>query len=467
MTAEAIRQIRWVQMPAVTRSSCMAALATLVSTAFAAGAAAPEPAAPLLSLEDAIEIALHDNHLLTGTALTIDEAEERTAALRTRRLPVLGLAASEGGWLDELDFTIPAGSLGNVPPIGTFPSEDATLSVPDDQGGVLTVSVSQPLTQQYKIGLGLQVTRLDRQIAEEDVRRDRQRVVADVRSTYYQMSATQQGIVALRDLVRAVEELDSVTARYLAEGIVLRSDALEVVARLALERQRLAAAESDLATQQEQLNQLLGRDLRMSFHVAKPSELAPPAASLTLEEARERAQASRPEIHSASLVTARADTTRRLAVAGWIPDVSLTASHARLTSFETLPDSNTTVGLYLDWEPFDWGRKRHEAAERAHQTQRAREGHQETEQQIAVEVGQRWRALKDAAALLEAMRLEQDATAASLETDRNRYRENAAILRDVLRTEARNSSALRDFTDALAGYWSAVARLERAIGNEN
>jgi outer membrane protein TolC len=82
-------------------------------------------------------------------------------------------------------------------------------------------------------------------------------------------------------------------------------------------------------------------------------------------------------------------------------------------------------------------------------------------------VGQRWRALKDAAVLLEAMRLEQDATAASLETDRNRYRESAAILRDVLRTEARLSSARRDFIDALSDYWSAVATLERAIGDEN
>jgi outer membrane protein TolC len=404
---------------------------------------------------------------LASTAHVVDEAEERTAALRTRRLPVLSLEAYEGGWLDDLEFTIPAGSLGNVPPIGTFPAQDATLTVPDDQGGVLMASVSQPLTQQHKIGLGLKVSELDRQIAQEVLRRERQRVVADVRTTYYQISATEQGIAALRDTVRAVEELYAVTARYLTEGLVLRSDALEVEARLALERQRLAAAESRLATQQEQLNQLLGRDLLTAFRVARPSELAPPAAGLTLDEARERALALRAEIQSASLLTARAATARRLAVAGWIPDLSLTASYAHLTSFETLPDDVTSVGLHLNWEPFDWGRKHHEAAERAHQTQRAGEGRKETEQQIAVEVGQHWRALKDAAVLLEAMRLEQDATAASLETDRNRYRENAAILRDVLRTEARLSSARRDFIDALSGYWSAVARLERAIGDDN
>jgi hypothetical protein len=29
------------------------------------------------------------------------------------------------------------------------------------------------------------------------------------------------------------------------------------------------------------------------------------------------------------------------------------------------------------------------------------------------------------------------------------------------------SAARRDFTDSLAGYWSALAILERAIGDEN
>jgi outer membrane protein TolC len=458
MTTEAVRRIHvW----------GIAALAVFMSATIPGAAESTDMAAPLLSLEDAVQTALRYNHLLAGTAYVVEEAQEREAALRTNRLPKLQLDAYEFRWLDELDFTIPAGSLGTVPPIGALPPQDSTFSVSEDYAGVAMMSVSQPLTQQYRIGLGLEITRLDQQIAQEELRRQRQHVAAEVRTTYYQISATEQGILALRDTVRAVEELDSVTTRYHGEGMVLRSDALEVEARLALERQRLASAESDLATQQEHLNQLLGRDVLTPFRVARPSELAPPAAALGLEEARERALASRAEVRGASLLTARADTARRVAVSGWIPDLSLTASYARLMNFDTLPDSVTTVGLYMSWEPFDWGRKRHEAAERAHQTARAREGREETEQQIAVEVGQRWRELQDAAALLEAMRLEQDATAASLETDRNRYRENAAILRDVLRTEARLSTARRDFTNALADYWSAVARLERAIGNEN
>ena len=447
--------------------SCVAALAVLMSAGDPHAAESAGAAEPHLSLEDAVEMALSHNHLLAGTARMVDQTEERAAALRTQRLPALRLDAYEFRWLNNLDFTIPAGAFGTTPPLGPLPPTDSTFTVQENYGGVAMVSMSQPITQQHRIGLGLEIASLDRRIAEEELRRERQRVVAEVRTTYYQISATERGIVALRDLVRAVEELDAVTTRYLEEGLVLRSDALEVVARVALERQRLAASENGLATQQEHLNQVLGRDVATPFSVALPSDLAPPATALGLEDARARARASRAEIRHASLLTTRADTARRLATAGWIPDLSLTASYARLSNFEALPDGVGTVGLYLNWEPFDWGRKRHEAAERAHQTEQAREGGDETEQQIVVEVGQRWRSVNDAAALLEAMRLEQEATAASLDTDRSRYRENAAILRDVLRTEARDSAARHDFTSALADYWSSVALLERAIGDEN
>ena len=228
----------------------IAALAALVSTPVPGPAASADLAAPHLSLNEAIEMALEHNHLLAGTALAVDEAVERTDALRTGRLPTLRLDAYEFRWLNDLDFTIPAGAFGTVPPLGPLPPQDSTFSVEEDYGGVAMVSMSQPITQQYRIGLGLEIARLDRRIAEEELRRERQRVAAEVRTTYYQISATEQGIVALRDLVRSVEELDAVTKRYLSEGLVLRSDGLEVAARLALERQRLASAENGLATQQ-------------------------------------------------------------------------------------------------------------------------------------------------------------------------------------------------------------------------
>jgi outer membrane protein len=441
--------------------------AALLAIAGAASADDRGLRAPLLTVDEAIAAARGSNHQIASTATVVAQASEREAALKTRRLPALSLDAFGGRLVDSVDFKIPAGSLGTIAGVGALPPTDKALTVPTDFFGIGVASVGQPLTQQYKIGLRLDAVRLERDVAVEDLRHEKQKVAADVRTAYYEISATQAAIRALQDLVRAIEEVDKITDRYVEEGLALRAEALEVKARLARERQRLTQTESGLATQREHLNQLMGRDLTTSFRVSTPGELIAREAEVSLSQARERATARRPEVHTASLRAKQADTARKLANAGWIPDVTLVASYARIANVDVAPDHMATVGVLFSWEPFDWGRKSHEAKERALQVDQAHQGKLETEEQIAVEVGQRWRALKDADALLEATHLSEDAAQAYLDNTRNRYREDARMLQDVLEAEARLSRARHDFTDALAGYWSAAAELERTIGNED
>ncbi len=416
------------------------------------------PPAPLLDLDDAIAAAQHGNHALAGSSLELDKVDEHTAALITQRLPKLRLDALGGRLLQPLEGSLPA-IVAGVP----------SLTITRDTGwiGGFMASVAQPITQQYRIGLGIQELRLQHEIAGEDLRRDRQRITAEVRSTYYQISATEAGVVALRDLVRAIEEVDSLTSRYLAEQTVLRSEALEVQARLARERQRLMASENGLATQREHLNQLMGRPVTTPFRVTDPSQLVSGIERLTLDGARNLAVENRPEIRRAALQIAQADTARKLAHADWIPDVSLVASYSAIANSGGLPDHGSAVGLYFTWEPWDWARRKHEADAQAVAKRQAEEGQKEAQEQVLVEVGQRWRAVRDAAAQLEATRIAEVAAKAYLEDVRNRYREDANMLHDVLEAEARLSRARHDFTDALAGYWSAAAELERTIGNEN
>jgi outer membrane protein TolC len=446
----------------------------VVSIAIAALAATANPApldggtpAPVLPLDAAIEAAKHQNHALASSALELERTDERTGALRTRRLPSLRVDGIGTRLLQDLNFTFPTGAFGTFPGIGPVPAAQTAVTTPADFTATFVASVGQPLTQQYRIGLQIAALRLEHDVAGEDLRRERQRVAAEVRTTYYQLSATEAGVVALRDLVRAIEDVDALTGRYLEEETVLRSEALEVKARLARERQRLAAAESGLATEREHLNQLMGRDIGTRFRVAEPSELVANASVLALDAARERAIANRPEVRKASLRIDQADTARRIAHSKWIPDLTLFAAYARNVNYQVIPSQVSMVGLYLTWEPFDWGRRAHEAAEQAVAKRQGQEGHQEAAQQVAVEVGQRWRAVKDAAARLEAARLSEEAAKAYLDDVKNRYREDASMLHDVLEAEARSSGARHDFTDALAGYWSATAELERTIGDEN
>jgi outer membrane protein TolC len=451
----------------VIRVPWSAATAVLVLVAMSLPADASEATGPLLRLEEAVSIASRQNHTLAAGELELQRQEERSAAVVTRRFPAFKFDAIGNRLLKSMDFPFNAGSFGTYQGIGPVPATDTSVSVPTGFSGTVTATIAQPILQQYRIGLNLEGVRLDHAMAQEDLRKDRQRVAAEVKTSYYRVSAIEVGVLALRDLVKAIEDLDGLTGRYLAEGKVLHSEALEVKARLARERHSLSSSESELATKHEQLNQLLGRDLRTPFRVSEPSELVAKTAVISLEDARQRAVQSRPEIRKVGLQIEQAENARRIATSQWIPDLTLLGTYARNFNYQVLPKEVMTVGLWLSWEPFDWGRRGHEAHEQKLAADKARQAKQESEEQVEVDVGQRWRAVKDAATRLEAAGLSQEAAKAYLDDLRNKYREDATLLQNVLEAEARLSAARHDFTDAVASYWSATAELERTIGDEN
>jgi outer membrane protein TolC len=444
-----------------------AVTAALVLVATALPADASEASGQLLRLDEAVSIASQQNHGLAASQFEVEQLEERSAAVVTQRFPVFKFDAIANRLLKPMNFPFNAGVFGTYPETGPIPATNTSVSVPTGFSGTVTATIAQPILQQYRIGLNVEAVRLDQAVAQEDLRKDRQRVVAEVKSSYYKVSAIEAGVIALRDLVRAIEDVNGLTGRYLTEGRVLRSEALEVKARLARERQRLSSLESELATQHEHLNQLLGRDLRTAFRVTDPSEVVARRTVLPLEEARQLAVEKRPEIRKVGIQIEQAENARRIAISHWIPDLTLLGTYSRNFNYQVLPQETLTVGLWLSWEPWDWGRRGHQADEQKLAADKARQVRQETQEKVEVEVGQRWRGVKDAAARLEAAQLSEEAAKAYLDDLRNKYREDAKLLNDVLEAQARLSAARHDFTDALAGYWSATAELERTIGDEN
>jgi outer membrane protein TolC len=324
--------------------------------------------------------------------------------------------------------------------------------------------MNEPLLQQYKIGLGIRATEMGRQIAREDVRAERMKIAAEVRDAYYEMVATQTGVDAAREAVKTLQEAQRVTAEYKAQEAVLRADALDVDARLAKSVYELTTAENGLATQREHLNQLLGRDLTTEFRVEETPENEAP--DLTLAVARRQAAENRPEIRESHLKQRQAEYDRRLAKAQYLPDLSLSVQYLGLQNVQVLPANVAVAGFLLTWEPFDWGRKHNAVAEKTKTVEQARNGAEETESQIAVEVGMKYRKWREAALLLTALRIAHEATAEQFRVTANKYKEQAALIKDLLQAQARSTEATFQYEQALSSYWSTFSDLRRAMGEE-
>jgi outer membrane protein TolC len=423
-----------------------------------------ETQAPVLTLDEAVSLALENNRVVKISKLEAQKHDFQVMNSHIKRLPQFQITMLGGQLFQPFNFTFPAGVWGTYPGIGPIPAKESNIHTPAVFTTYITASIDQPLTQQYKIGLGIHATELGRDIAREDVRAERQKIAAEVRDAYFNLVAIQASVDAAREAVKTLEEAQRVTAQYVAEKTVLRADALDVDARLAKSRYELSVSENGVATQREALNQLLGRDVSSSFRVDFIPEQD--RSDLTLDSARQEALANRPENRQARLKEKQAEYDRRLAKAEYIPDLSLDIRYQGLFNVQVLPPNVETAGFLLTWEPFDWGRRHNNIAEKTKTVEQARNGIQETESQIAVEVGAKYRKWQEASLLLRASRIAHDAAAEQFRETSNKYKEQAALLKDLLQAQAQSSETNFQYQQALSSYWSAFAELRKAMGEE-
>ena len=443
----------------------ISAAATFLALVLAAPLSAElAPAVEALSLEDAVRLALQSNRGVSRANLQVERAEQRVGAARARRLPSLDLQAIAGSTLNTIRVSYPAGAFGTYPGIGPIPTADTTVESPPALSGNVNATLAQPLTQLHRIGLNTKLNEIGRDLEQARLREERAAVAAEVRGLYYGLLQAESAIRAKEEELKVYHELDRVVGEQVALEVVLRSDGLDVKARLAAEEYELQGLRGDLATARERMNSLLGRDLAHDF-----SLVAVPESSLEevdLQLALSRAMETRPDLAQARLSVEQADTDRRLKKAESIPDLSLAVTYYSFVNVDLIPRSIAVAGLQLKWEPFDWGRRGKERAEKELQLQQARSAAQEAEDRARIDVGQRFRKLQDARLLIEARRLGREAAQEKLRIVTSRHEKDAALLKDLLDAQAALSAARAQYDQALMTFWTAKADFKKALGEE-
>jgi outer membrane protein TolC len=441
----------------------MRGLSALAVTA-ALGAPGRVAAEDVLTIEDAVRLALQNNAALGRAARQVERAEQQVLVSRTRRLPNLEVEAMAGTTLNALRVSFPTGAFGSFPSTGPIPATDTVVEAPRSLSGSVTATVAQPITQLHRIGLSTKMSELTRDLEQEKLREQRAALVAEVRRAYYGLLQLQSVLAAKEEQIQAFRELDRIVGQQVVTEVALRADGLEVKARLAAEEYDMAAVRGDLQTSREKLNWLLGRDLSHAFEVAAVPEAA--LEEVVLDAAVARALARRPDLAQARLAVVQAETDRRLKKAEWIPDVSLALTYYSFVNVDLLPKNLAQVGVQVRWEPFDWGRKSKETAEKTIQLDQARTAAREAQDRARLEVAQSFRRLQQARLLIQAERLGREAARERLRVLTVRHGQSVALMKDVLEAQAGMSAAHARYDQALAAFWTAKADFQKAMGEE-
>jgi outer membrane protein TolC len=418
----------------------------------------------VLTVDDAVTLALKGNREVQSAALEVDRAREETGALRTKRLPQFQIYALGGVPLTRATATVPTGALGTYPGTGPIPGPNVSVTTPRQLSGVIVGQALQPVSQLWKIHLDLISSQIREEAAQQRLRQKRQETAQSVRQLYDQIAQTQAQIESAEEEEKTLAELQIETDRKLVELAVLKSDSLDVRARLSRQRYQLVKLRDSGKTQKESFNRLLGRDLRTEFFVQLEPLPAPEEIELTA--AQNLALRRRPEIQEARLQTKKAENDVRRQRAEYIPDIGAGFTYAAFPNVSFLPQNFAIAGFVLQWQPFDWGEKRHKIRSLSDVVQQATLSERDAEQQILLDVNSKFRALAEARMRLDTTALTQEAQRETLRETMNRYREKALLLSEALHQETAMVQADSDCQDALAAFWKARADFDRALGRK-
>jgi outer membrane protein len=404
------------------------------------------------TLTEAWEAALSSHHQIAAAAAQRDAADYDVERAQSARMPQVGLS-TEYMWLDAA----PGFSLGGLttPPIfkgDDFVRAGAQLKVPVYAGGGISSGIAAA-----EFGAGAAANQLRAVI---------QGTKLGVAEHYVAVLRAESAVDVAKSIVASLTTHTDDTRSRLEFGAIPRNDYLAASVTLANAKQRLLQAENALDYAYAAYNRFLGRPLETpvtldpSLDIDNLIPIAQPLPDLI-----GLAQAQRPELTAMAMQAKSLRKQSEVARASARPQVSLTGGYMFLENQFLDDDAFWMAGMSLQWNVFDGGRSRKQAA--SFNSKATAIGHQRADLEtiIALQVRRSWNDRIEAENRIDVAESAVTQATENLRVVRNRYSAGASTNVEVLDAEALREQSLSNYNDARFEFVLAKLRLARAVGN--
>ena len=445
------------RLSAITR--LMVTLLCLLSCAYA-----QTNGGEVLTLDQALHLARSHNRDLKQFGLDVSKQREALGEAKTHFYPRLDTSVLAAQLLAPLDFTVKAGQFGIFPSTGPIPGSNVNFHTPARPIAIASAAATQPITQLVRIHLSVEEQRLKVEAAQLSFGEREQKLVEDVRQSYYQVLQSQLQFDSQQLTVKYLKELLQLTERRISQQAALEADRLSVKAEVAKAFYQLTTIEDTLADRKEALNHLLGRSVQMEFSV-EPVPAALPEQE-DLSAARTTALEHRPEIKLAANRMRQSELATKSEKTHYIPDVSIQASYIGTANFTFLPKNIGAIGALVTWQPWDWGEKRHKVHQAALAEKQAGLSSEDIREVILLEVNSNFRHLREARSHLAVAEAVRDAETERMRNQKEAYSQQSILLSDLLKQQSSLADAESQYHQAVLAYWSARSDFQKTLGEE-
>jgi outer membrane protein TolC len=439
-------------------------LALLVSAFVATSVAQQSSVNPMqLTLEQAINLALKQNHSVHLRSLSVDQMQSKKDEARSNYLPQLK-ASGDVLHITELEgVEIPAGAFGSFPSTGPIPAKSLVIDQGSDTAYTGGVGVEQPLTQLFRIHHANVAAQQDVLVAKTQLDQTQHAIALQVRQLYYSILINQQKLKASLDQLTAAEIKDEESQSDVARGSALEISALQSKATI-------------LQAQQESLTlRLHGKDLRrqladvLGLPVNTPVDLDPGAAEVALDiptqaDAIRIALEQNQDLTAARQTLVKAQAGLAAAKDAYIPDVTALSRYSYQSGVPFLVHNFGTFGFVLTYDLFDGGRREAHIREARSEVHSAEVVVDKLQSEIEVQVQGIYDRVDELRQMLDVAKQVVKVRAEAARLSDRQFEQTAALNSARSQSHADLASATASLLEASCDLSLAEADLKRSIG---
>jgi outer membrane protein TolC len=415
-----------------------------------------------LTLTEAVQLAVSQNRDLKIARLRVEESVQKKAQARSSYFPEIKNHSTFLRTTSLENLEIPAGAFGQIPNIGAVPYRNVQITQGSQTFETSGTGLAQPLTQLIRIRQANRIAASETASTRDEVKKAENEVAVKVHELYFSILVTRlQKGAADQETAYAQAHLRE-SEEDIQKGNALKISAIDGQASLLQSEQDALTAELQLKDLTIEFNDLLGLPLDT------PLELAP-VGPVTLQIRPRQAYfqsalADNPEILAAAEKVQQAKAGVTSAKSAYIPDVSAIARQSYQNGVPFLVHNFGTFGLTLDYDVFDFGKRR--AAVRGNEAKlaEAQENLTRLKEAVSVRIERTWNKVESTAHMLQVAREE-----VRLREERVRLATNQSQLGVVLVSARQQASAASykaqaGLLQAQLAYLLAGAELEEAAG---
>jgi outer membrane protein TolC len=414
-----------------------------------------------LNLNEAVHLALAQNRALRIARLKVSENQHRQSGARSSYFPSIS-NESHAMYLTNLqNIGIPAGMVGTVDG-GLVPPRNVFIPQGNNTLYSSGTTFAQPLTQLIRIRQANRIAAAEVAVSRDDLKKAENQVALEVHRIYF-------GILIARLQKRAAEQQSGYAAQNLLEseedvrdGSALKVAAIEGTAGVLESRQAVLTADLQIGDLSAELNDLLGlsSDTRLELDPVTPAvfDVRP------REEYVRAAWSENPEIQTAEDTVRKAKAGVTEAKSKYLPDITAFAHQSYQDGVPFLVRNFGTFGVNLNWEVFDFGKRRSAVREREDQLAQAEENVRRLKDQVAVTIERSYNKLQRIKSLVEVADQLVKLREANERLAENQLAHGVVLVSDNRKATAATYKAQADLLQSRLSYLLAWAELEQAAG---